>query len=425
MPNFDIALSGLNADSTALNTIANNLSNMSTTGFKAQTTNFSDMFYQSLGTTGSGDPIQVGSGTQVGSTTSDFSQGSSDTTGTTSSDMEVNGNGFFVVSDGSQNYLTRDGSFTSDTSGNLITTNGDTLMGYAATNGTISSTTLSAITLPTSGSVMAPSASSNFTITANLDSADANGTTYTSTAKLYDSLGDAHTATITYTKTANNTWSYSAALPASDFTSGVSTPVTGTLNFDASGNLTSVTTGGVTSTVGTATGDVSTLAVGFTGLADGATALSTKWNLLNTSGNQILTQVDSDSATTASVADGYPAGTYSSFAVASDGSVNASYSNGQTQLVGQVALGNVTNEQGLQALGSGLYQTTEASGTANIAIAGSGGLGTVTDSSLEASNVDISTEFSQLIIAQRAFEANSKTITTFDTVTQDAIGMIR
>jgi flagellar hook protein FlgE len=125
------------------------------------------------------------------------------------------------------------------------------------------------------------------------------------------------------------------------------------------------------------------------------------------------------------VADGYPAGTYSSFAVASDGSVNASYSNGQTQLVGQVALGNVTNEQGLQALGSGLYQTTEASGTANIAIAGSGGLGTVTDSSLEASNVDISTEFSQLIIAQRAFEANSKTITTFDTVTQDAIGMIR
>jgi flagellar hook protein FlgE len=424
MPNFSIPLSGLDADSTALNTIANNLSNMSSVGYKAQAASFSDLFYQSMGTTGAGDAIQVGAGAKIAGIESNFSQGASNTTGMSSNDMEVDGSGFFVVSNGSQQFLTRNGQFTSDTSGHLVASSGQALMGYQASNGVIGATTLSAITLPTKGQVMNPQASSEFTISANLDSAAAANSTSSSTVPVYDSLGQSHNATVTYTKTGNNTWDYSIALPNADFASGACTPVTGTLTFDANGNLASVTTGGATSTVGTASGDISSLPVSFTGLADGGSDLSMKWNLLNTSGGQTLTQVDSDPVTNSAVADGYAAGTYSGFTVDSAGSIQASYSNGQTQLVGQVALADVTNEQGLQAMGNSLYRTTTASGTANVGSAGSGALGQITDSALEESNVDISTEFSNLIVAQRAFEANSKSITTFDTVTQEAINMI-
>jgi len=424
MPNFFIAVTGLDADSKALNTIASNLSNMNTVAYKSKTASFTDMFYEKLGQNNAGDPLQVGTGTKIAATTTNFTQGEYNTSGMTSSDMAVDGNGFFVVSDGSQTYLTRNGQFTADTSGHLVTTNGDTLMGYAATNGVINSTSLSALTVPTKGQIMSPAASSEFTIQANLDMSAASGTTYTSTASLYDSLGSVHTATITYTKSAtNNSWDYSVALPASDFTSGTSTPITGTLNFDgASGNLASVTIGGTTTNVATGT---STIPLSFTGLKDGASDLSLNWNLLSSSGGQILTQVDKDSATTSSVADGYAAGTYTEFSVDADGSVRASYSNGEKQLIGAVALADVTNEQGLDSLGSGMYKTTKASGDANIGMAGTGALGNVKDSALELSNVDISTEFSQLIIAQRAFEANSKSITTFDSVTQQTINMIR
>ena len=424
MPNFSIALSGLKADSTSLDTIADNLSNMSKTAYKTKTTSFSDTFYQSLGTSGSGDSISVGTGTKVSATTTDFTQGSYTTSGTSASDMAISGDGFFVVKNSSGEYLTRDGSFTEDSSGYLETSSGAYLMGYGVTDGVADTSKLTQISLPTSGSVMNASASTEMTVTANLDSTTATGSTYSSTVTLYDSLGDTHTATITYTAEGNNTWNYSIELPASDYTSGTSTAITGTLTFDSSGNLSTVTSGGVTYTVGTATGDVSSVDLAFSGLSDGASDLSVKWNLLNSSDGQILTQVDSTSATSSAKADGYAAGTYESFSVDSDGMVEASYSNGQTVAVGQVALADVENEQGLEDAGSDMYATTVASGSMNVGVADTGALGSIKDSALEESNVDISTEFSELIIAQRAFEANSKSITTFDTVTQETINLI-
>jgi len=426
MPNFSIALSGLKADSTALDTIADNLSNMSTTAYKTKTVTFADAFYANIGTSGSGNAEQIGTGTKVASTTTDYTQGSYDTSGMSSSDMAIDGNGFFLVTaaGSSTQYLTRSGAFTEDSSGYLETSSGDYLMGYGVTSGVTDTSKLVQMQIPTKGSVMSASASSEITVTANLDSATATNSTYSSTATLYDSLGTTHTATITYTKTGNNTWDYSVELPASDYTSGTSTPITGSLSFDSSGNLSTVTTGGVTYTVGTATGDVSSIPLSFSGLSDSAKNLSVSWNLLNSSSGQILTQVNSTSATTSALADGYAAGTYSSYAVDTSGMIVASYSNGQTVDVGQIALGDVQNEQGLKALGNGLYATTTSSGTVNIAAAGSGALGDIKDSALEQSNVDISTEFSQLIIAQRAFEANSKSITTFDTVTQETINLI-
>lgn len=437
MPNFAIALSGLEADNTELNTIANNLSNMSTTAYKAEKTNFSDMFYESLGSSGSDNPIVVGTGTKVASTTTDTTQGDYDTTGTTASDMAIDGEGYFVVDDASgSQYLTRNGEFTEDTSGHLETSSGNALMGYEATDGTISSSTLSELTLPTKGSVMSASASTEFRVTANLNSSATEGTSFTSTVELYDSLGESHEATITYTKTSTaNEWDYTVTMPDSEFSStaslddGESTTLTsGTLLFDSSGNLAKIDgeDAGVPTTE--YPNLVESTSFDVTELEDGATlgsSGSVTWNLYSSSGSGILTQTSSASSNTSATPDGYTAGTYESFTVDTDGTISASYSNGETVTVGQVALATVANEQGLTAEGSSLYKVSTSSGTASVGTAGSGSLGTIKDSALEDSNVDISTEFSELIIAQRAFQANAKSITTFDTVTETAIGLIR
>lgn len=423
MPSFYIPLTGLNADSTALNTIANNLANMNTTGFKAQTVNFADLFYQEIGSAGSGNPIQEGAGTQVASTSTDFSNGSSNAT-SVDTDVALQGNGFFVVSNGSSQYLTRAGDFSIASNGNLITTNGLNVMGYPAVKGVVNTNApIAPINIPESG-ILPPQATSSFSLTANLNSAGT-GQTFPATLQIYDSLGQAHTATITYTQTGTNAWNYSIALPAADFASGVSTPVTGALAFDANGNLTTITpAGGAAETVGTAAGDVSSIPVAFTGLADQANDLNMNWNLLGTGGTPGISQVAATSVVSASNQNGFASGEYQGFTIGSDGTVTVSYSNFQKLNVGQIALGNVANLQGLQAAGNGDYSTTLASGTAIVGASGSAGLGTMQDGALEASNVNISAEFSDLIIAQRAFEANSKSITTFDTITQETIQMI-
>ncbi len=423
MASFSIPLTGLNADSTALNTIADDLSNMSTTAFKSQSTNFADLFYQQIGSTGSGDPIQVGAGVQVASNETDFTQGSINSTGN-ATDVALNGNGFFVIGDGKGGFeYTRAGNFSLTSSGSLVTTSGLNVMGYPAVNGVVNTNApLSAINIPV-GQVQQPQATTTLNITANLD-ATASGATFPAQVSVYDSLGAPHIATVTYTQTGANTWSYSAALPAADFASGVSTPVTGTMSFDSNGNLASVTTGGVTTPVGTAAGDISSIPLNFSGLSDGASNLNMSWNLLSPGGTPTISQVDASSAVSATTQNGYAPGQYQSFTIGSDGTVTVSYSNGQKQNVGQLALANVTNLQGMQKLGDGNYATTHASGTASIGTSGSAGLGTLQDGALEQSNVNISAEFSNLIVAQRAFEANSKAVTTFDTVTQETINMI-
>jgi flagellar hook protein FlgE len=427
MASFYIPLSGLNADSTALNTIANDLSNMNTTAFKAQTTNFSDLFYQQVGSNGSGNAIQVGEGVQVASNETNFTQGSYDTSGTTASDVALDGNGFFVVSNGSSNLYTRDGNFTQNTSGNLVTSDGLAVMGYPAVNGVVNTNApLTAISIPLIGQVQQPEATTSFSMTANLDSATAANASFPGTVTVYDSLGASHTVTVTYTQegidpaTGFDKWSYSAALPAGDFASGVSTPVAGVMEFDQNGTLATVNG----TAVGTAAGDASSIPLSFTGLADGAADLNMSWNLLGSNGTPTISQEDTASAQSAAPANGFAAGVCSGFTIGSDGTVSATYSNGQTLAVGRLALANMTNLQGLSLQGNGNYAATLASGAATIGASGTGGLGTIEDSTLEESNVNISAEFSDLIIAQRGFEANSKAITTFDTITQETINMI-
>jgi flagellar hook protein FlgE len=189
-----------------------------------------------------------------------------------------------------------------------------------------------------------------------------------------------------------------------------SAAATGTLIFNSSGNLVIPAT------------DIS--GITFSGLSDGAATMNLSFNLFGANGTGNISQTAAASSTSATSQNGYASGQYESFAINSSGVITATYSNGQTQNVGQLAVATVSNEQGLVDMGSTEYQTTTASGTASVGIAGTGGRGTIDGSSLEASNVNISAEFSDLIVAQRAFEANSKAVTTFDTVTQETINMI-
>jgi flagellar hook protein FlgE len=152
--------------------------------------------------------------------------------------------------------------------------------------------------------------------------------------------------------------------------------------------------------------------------------MSVTWDLFGAGGASTLTQVNQTSAVSSTTQNGFASGNYTGFTIGSDGTVTATFNNGQKLNVGQLALGNVVNLQGLQDTGNGDYATTLASGTATIGVSGTSGLGTMQGGALEASNVNISAEFSDLIIAQRAFEANSKAVTTFDTVTQETINMI-
>ncbi|MBW4027572.1 MAG: flagellar hook protein FlgE [Acidobacteria bacterium] len=409
MPSFSIPLSGLEADSTALNTIANNLSNMNTTAYKAQTVNFSDLFYQQIGASGSGDPEQVGAGTHVGSISTDFTTGSPNTTGN-STNVALNGDGFFAVQQNGETELTRDGTFSLDLNGNLQTQSGQQVMGYAATNGVVNTNApLSGIQVPV-GQVEKPQATANMSITANLDATAAVGTTVPAQVKVYDSLGVAHEATVTFTKPAApaNTWNYSIALPAGDATPGANT--TGTLTFDTTGKL-----------IAPASNPAATT---FTGLSDGASNMSFAFDLYGSNNQPSITQVAGASAVASTNQDGFTSGQYQSVSIGSDGTISAKFSNNHTQVVGQLAVAMVTNEQGLDKLGDGNYAATLVSGDASYGVAGTAGRGSMQGGALEASNVDISTQFSDLIVAQRAFEANSKAVTTFDTVSQDTINMV-
>lgn len=408
MPSFSIALTGLEANSVALDTIGNNLANLNTTAFKGQTTSFSDLFYQNIGSTGSGDALQVGLGTQVSGTNTDFSQGSLSTT-TNSTDMALNGSGFFVVDQGGLEQLTRSGNFQLDQSGNLQTTTGAGVMGYAAANGVVNTNTpLTTLQIPVDAT-QAAQATQDFGITANLDAATAIGGTFSTTITMYDSLGTSHAATVNFTKTADNTWSYAISLPAGDATG---TPVnnTGTLTFSSSGAL--------------LTPAANVKGISFPTLSDGANDMTFNWDLYNTAGAPQIGQTVGTSTATASTQDGFASGSYKSFSVDSAGVISAGFSNGQTVTIGQIAVASVTNVEGLTVEGENNYQTTAASGAASVGAPGAGGRGSIEDDTLEQSNVDISTEFANLIVAQRAFEANSKTVTTFDTVTQETINMI-
>ena len=283
--------------------------------------------------------------------------------------------------------------------------------GHAAQTGAVNTNANpQPITLPI-GSTLVAKATQNISATTNLNAAAAVGTTFTTPIAVFDSLGQSYQATITYEKTNTNTWSYAVALPSGDAT-GAPVNNTGTLTFDPNGNL--------TSPIGSVLSGIS-----FPGLVNGASDLTFNWNLNGSGSTPTITQLASPDKNGTVNQDGFASGNYTGIKIDTSGMITAQFSNGQERAIGQIAVATVANEQGLVAMGGNNFQTTAASGREVAGVAGTGGRGTVDGGALEQSNVNIATEFSNLIIAQRAFEANSKTMMTFDTISQDAIAMIR
>lgn len=412
MPSFSIPLSGLDASSTDLSVIANNLANMNTTGYKDQEVNFQDLFYQQVGNSGDGNEEQVGVGTAVGSISSVFTEGSIESTGV-STDVAIQGNGFFVANQGGLAVYTRAGDFSVSATGQLLTENGAQVEGYQAVNGVINpNQAIGPLTIP-QGQISPPQATANVQITMNLDSDTAVGGTWSTAETVYDSLGGTHVLTFNFTKTAANTWSYNITIPAADV-GGTGNPVSigqGQLTFDGNGNLL------------TPAADVTGLTIN--NLADGANPLTFNWNLYDANKNPQITQNSGSSAASAATQDGYASGTLLSYTINSDGTILGSFSNNQTTALGQIAIASFANVQGLERNGSNEYLATLSSGAANVGVPGTGGRGTLEGGSLEESNVDIATELSELILAERDYQANAKTVTTFDDVTQDAINLIQ
>jgi flagellar hook protein FlgE len=413
MSAFAIPLSGLEAMSSSLNNIANNLSNLNTDGFKDQNVTFSDIFNQVQGTSGNGDPIQDGAGVQIAGTSSNFSNGTVSATGV-ASNMALQGNGFFVLqnSSGATDY-TRAGDFTTNSAGQLTTPSGELVLGYQATNGVISSSDKLAPISVNQTSTMPGVATTSFSMSTNLDASAAAGTTFSTPLTVYDSLGTAQSLTVQYTNTAPNSWSYSITLPASA-TGGTGSPTTvssGSLTFNSSGQLTSPST--------------SVTGINISGLSDGAAPLSLTWKLQDASGNSTITQQNATSATTTTDQNGYGVGSLTGYTVLANGTVEGQFSNSQTLALGQVAVASFANAQGLSQSGSNDFQATFASGAAVLGQAGAGGNGTITGGSVEESNVDLSTEFSKMIVAQQGYEANAKVLTTFNQVSQATIAMLQ
>ena len=422
---FSVPLSGLNASQSALQAVSNNLANTDTDGYKDQNVTFADVFAQSGITNGAGDPFQTGQGVLTASTTSDFTGGTISATGI-ASNMALNGNGFFVMqqANGTIAY-SRAGDFTQNKQGQLVAPDGSLVMGYPATNGVVNTAApLQPLEVGT-GLTSPATASTSFNATINLDATTAtNAQASASPISVYDSLGGQQDLQISYTKTGPNSWSYAVTIPSSALASptsptGEQTLQTGTLNFDSTGKLTSVSTGS-----GTA-GAPAPIAITVPALADGAAGMNLNWDLADSSGNSLITQTDLASSTTSATANGNAGGVLSSFSIGSDGTIEGLFANGTTTALGQVAVATVANDQGLQQIGNNLFQATAGSGVAQIGFAGTGGRGTITGGSVEGSNVDVASEFSKMIVAQQAYQANAKVVTTFDQVSQATLAMIQ
>lgn len=399
-------ISGLTNHQTRMDVVGNNIANVNTTGFKASRTNFQDLMSQTLqgaspatGGRGGTNPQQIGLGVNIATITNVFSQGASQSTGVMT-DLSLQGDGFFILNDGSSDIYTRDGSFGLDEVGNLVEpANGLLVQGWTAVGGVIDTTQPTGnINIPIAAE-MSAQATTSADFIGNLDSTQPNGYTYANTFIVYDSLGDNHSVNITYTKTGVNAWDWQASGTG---IVAVGLVNQGALTFNPDGSV-NTATGGLSIT--TTNGSVTPLAVApdfldMTQLADPATA-------------------------TLFGQDGFPPGTMVSFNISSSGVINGVFDNGIVQNVGQLALARFTNNSGLMKAGENLWQESANSGVAQIGEAATGARGTIAAGTLEMSNVNLAQEFTDMIVSQRGFQANSRIITTSDELLQELISLKR
>jgi flagellar hook protein FlgE len=411
---FSTALSALAAQSTAIDVVGNNLANLNTPGFKTSVVSFHDLVTQSLGA-GLGD-TQVGFGVGTPITLREFSQGAIQTTGGTL-DAAIQGDGFFVIQGPNQSVeYTRGGNFQVDKDGNLTTSTGEQLQGWTQmVNGQLNTnTTPGNITIPV-GTVQPPTQTKDISFDINLNAAAVSGTandTFATSVTIYDSLGNSHIVTATFKKDPNtpNQWNYSIAVPDADVQNPPFQPLQGSLTFKPDGSL-----------------DPSTAApqpLAIQGLADNAQDMSVTWNLYNGATPRI-TQYAQPSSTSAVSQDGSPAAQLVRVAVGDNAQILAQFSNGQQTVVGQLAMATIRNPDSLIATGNNNYQLSARSALPAVGLPGTGGRGSVKGGAVEASTVDIAKEFTNLIVYQRGYEANSKVVSAVDELSQTTINLIK
>jgi flagellar hook protein FlgE len=401
-------ISGLSTNSTAMTVIGDNIANVNTTAFKANRSSFANILSQSLGgAIGNG----IGRGAEFWTTSPMWTQGSLENTGGPT-DLAINGKGFFIVQeDSGSNFYTRAGQFRLDEAGDMINPDGYRVQGYEInSNGNLGN--LTTISIP-GERISPPSATTEFSLDINLDSDTEDGGTYSSTQTIFDSLGNAIPLTLTFTKqAASQTWSLAVSVPPPNGPVTINGGATETITFDTDGNLTAPATDPAISLV----------------LSNGAaTPLPINWDLFDDSGTTHgdMTGFSSQSATTFQYQDGYSAGVLRGISVDENGIVTAAYSNGLFTPTYQIGLADFPSYDGLNKMGKNLYSETLHSGQPMPGIAGSGRLGSITSSAIEMSNVDLAQEFVKMITTQRAYQANSRVITTSDEILSELINIKR
>lgn len=391
---FSIATSGLNAVTEQLNAISNNIANSGTVGFKSGRAEFSALYAES-------QPLGVG----VSAITQSITKGGSISSTGTALDLAINGNGFFMVRDsaGTTAY-TRAGYFGTDSGGNLVNNLGMYLQGYPVdANGTLQVGTISNLTI-SSGSIPAK-ATESIDFTANLDARaevpattpfdPKDNTTYNNsyTTQVYDSLGREHTMNQYFVKTGDNTWEVHYYMDDKPVTDASGNAQVQNMTFNSQGILTQPSG-----------------AVPVTATIPGADPITIDLTYNNTS------QYGSDFSVSKNKGDGYASGERTGQAIDEDGSVYATFSNGERLLQGQLVLANFTNPNGLSSQDGTTWAQTASSGAPLTGAPGSGLLGSIVSGALESSNVDLTSELVGLMTAQRNYQANTKVISTNDSM---------
>ena len=422
------AISGLRAHQTKMDTVANNIANVNTVGFKTQNTVFETTLTQVLrsgrgpdDTEGGTNPAQVGLGVKLAAITTDFGQGKTQNTGR-ALDFMIQGDGFFVTKSGGQELFTRAGSFTFDGAGKLITADGNRVQGWMAdADGKIDTGGTREDLQVQYGAALPPKATTSVTMSRNV-MIDPTATATAPNVKVakatvYNAAGVEQRLNLTWTQQSTNQTngdSYWLLNVANEDGTTTPAPVTYGVKFTAGKDPVFTAAGATTADATSTYAAGHTLAVPGWGAPTGATF--------------DFTQVTAQAAGTAVSAvdqNGYTAGSLSSFSLSEDGTMTGVYTNNERRAIGKLALATFDNPSGLINMGNTSYSVGDNSGVALIGAAGTGSLGSLTSGALEMSNVDLSEEFTGLIIAQRGFQANSRVITASDELLQDLVNLKR
>lgn len=455
-------VSGLQNHQTRMDVIGNNISNVNTTGFKRGRVNFQDMISQQVGGAakpteelGGVNPKDVGLGMTIATIEQVFSQGNLQTTGV-STDVAIQGNGFFILKDGDESFYTRNGQFGLDSNGTLVNpANGQRVQGWMARdlNGeqiVQTAATPTDLVVPV-GSKDPAKATENVLFACNLNKntpeilegaseSDIAKGTWGTEQKIYDSFGNEHLLSVSFTKVPGvaNSWQATVNVDAdnADFTQtriglGTTDGVQNTfiVNFDNYGQLASVedSSGNISNQEGEIILQTSFTVPEANADENGNPYRQTFSINLGTIGSMknTITQSASPSSTKAYSQDGYKLGYLDNFKIDSSGTITGVYSNGTNRVIGQLALATFANDRGLEKAGNNTYVETNNSGQANIGESGIAGKGSLLAGALEMSNVDLSEQMTDMIVTQRGFQSNAKTIQTADTLLETVLSLKR